>query len=149
VEVAIVPVSLNVTFAGAAPKDAEFEHPEGASVARLLRDAAQQMGWAVRDLDNWRDVGWSVLCSKGVARLEVVISSAGQDQWMLQVAPETVPGLVGRALGKQPTASHTEVLDLANVVHHALSEGELYRGFRWAWDGPPNANSEQEPERQM
>ena len=137
-----MPISLNASFTGVAPTDVEFEHPEGAAIARLLRQAAQAKGWVAGDPDNWRDTGWSVLCSRASAKLECVIAAVGEAQWMCQVAPEVVPGLFGRALGKRPSASQAEIFELAQLVHSALSASRVYGEFRWRWDGPPNPDSD-------
>jgi len=94
-----MPISLNATFAGDAPTDPEFEHPKGASIARLVREAVGPEGWVADELDNWRDVGWSFICSRGQAKLEFVISLMRQNDWIVQVAPLAVP-FTGKSLGQ-------------------------------------------------
>ena len=139
-----VPISLNATFAGSATPDPEFDHPEGASIAKLLSLALRSDGWTVCDFENWRDVGWSLACSKGVARLECAIAQFGPKAWMLQVAPASIPGLLGRLFGRQPTASQRDVLELSRNAHRALAES--FHQFRWRWDGPPTETSSIEPD---
>ena len=140
-----MPTSLNASFMGSSPKDAEYDHPEGRALARLVRQAVQQKGWVAGEPDNWRDVGWSVLCSRGSSRLECAISLVGGGKWILQVAPNAVPGFLGRALGRNPSASPAEVLELSKVVHGALQGGNAYSDFRWRWDGLPKSDSAHEP----
>jgi hypothetical protein len=143
-----MPISLNGSFAGAAPADPEFEHPAGLPIARLLREAARTQGWEAGQPDSWRDTGWFFACGHGAARLEVVITASGQDQWMLQVAPASVPGVLGRLLGSQPSAAPLDVRALSTLIHRALADAANYRGFRWQWDGPPSPESDDEPRAQ-
>jgi hypothetical protein len=142
-----VPISLNATFTGSASPDPEFAHPEGVSIVKLLSLALRSGGWTLGDFANWRDVGWSIACSKGMARLECVVAKFGTGGWMLQVAPESVPGLLGKLFGRQATAAKRDVLELSRDVHRALAPS--FHGFRWRWDGPPTeTSSSMDPERE-
>jgi len=102
-------------------------------------------GWVAEEFDNWRDAGWSFRCSNGPARLEFVVSAVGENDWLVQVAPDAVPGRLGRAFGKHPSASPDAVFGLSRLVHRVLSKETQYHGFRWRWDGPPRSDSDQEP----
>jgi hypothetical protein len=139
-----LPISQNVTFSGVAPPDVEWPHPPGASIARLLREGVKQNGWAPDELDNWRDVGWSIRCQRASCELQVAFSACGTEQWMLQVAPNSIPGLLRRVLGRQPSANANDCLALAVVVHETLSRAG-YSEFRWEWDGPPTNASSSRP----
>jgi hypothetical protein len=138
-----VPISLNAIFAGPATPDSEFDHPEGASIARLLSLGLKRNGWTVCDFENWRDVGWSLACSKGAARLECAIAAFGPSVWMLQVAPSSIPGPLGRLFGRQASATPSHVFELASVAHQTLAAS--FRELRWQWDGPPTEASSAEP----
>jgi len=140
-----VALSQNVTFTGAAPSDAEGDDPPGAGVARLLMEAIRGRGWSSDDLENWRDVGWSLVCRRASSELQIALSAFGAGAWMLQVAPLRVPGLVGRALGRQSSATPEDCLALALVVHETLAQGGRFGDFRWQWDGPPTAESGDRP----
>jgi hypothetical protein len=140
-----MPTSLNASFTGAAAADPEFDHPAGASLVRAVQHDVQRQGWVTEEFDNWRDAGWSFMCSRGSARLEVVLSSTGSDNWLMQVAPATVPGLVGRAFGGKPSATPSDVFDSSKAIHRSMAEGTSYRGFRWQWDGPPTETADGEP----
>lgn len=139
-----MPISLNATFAGMAMTDPEFDHPERVSIAKRLSLALPSDGWNVCGFANWRDVGWSLTCAKGEARLECAIAGYGPNMWMLQVAPASIPGLLGRLFGRQPTASPSDVYALSKAVHHALATS--FHEFRWQWDGLPTETSATEPE---
>jgi hypothetical protein len=140
-----MPVSQNLSFAGSAPEDPEYSQPPGLTIARMLHAAAAKHGWVPGEWDNWRDSGWSFSCARGGATLQVVLASIGEDQWMLQLAPSASPGLLGRALGRRPSATAQDCLALAKLVHEALAQEPRYTAFRWAWDGPPNQASPSEP----
>jgi hypothetical protein len=139
-----MPVSLNVTFLGAIAPDLHLDQPPGGSIAKLLSAALRTDGWNVDDPENWRDVGWSLACSRGTVRLECALAGFGPNAWMLQIAPAYTPRLLGRLLRRQPTASPDAVHKLAKAVHCVLSDS--FRGFRWEWDGPPSEASPVEPE---
>ena len=140
-----MPISLNGSFRGAAPPDAEFQHPPGVSVVRFVHESVHKQGFATEDFDNWRDVGWSFTCSRGSARLEFVITATGPNEWMVQVAPASIPGCLGRMFGGQPSASATDVFELSSHVHRTLADSGTYDTFRWQWDGPPTPSSDHEP----
>jgi hypothetical protein len=131
-------ISQNARFYGEAAPDAEFEHPPGASIAKVLKDALAKSRWEVSDIDNWRDTGWSMTCCRPESKLELVIAkmTVGKE-WFLQIAPSYVPGLVGWFLKKPASASPDAIQALAQDALSVLSETGRYRGFRWCWDGPP------------
>jgi hypothetical protein len=77
-------LSQNARFSGEAAPDAEFEHPPGAAIARLLRDALAKRGWEVSDIDNWRDAGWSITCCRPPLKLVLVIAKMTVgEEWFL------------------------------------------------------------------
>lgn len=141
-----MPTSLNLRFAGDVGADDEWPHPPGAAIARLFQAALAAREWTTEDFDNWRDVGWSVRCSRGTAVLEVAIAGLESGEWMLQVTPASTPGLLGRWMGKRASAPASDWLGLAVAIHAVLSEHPPYTGFRWCWDGMPSeSNSTTEP----
>jgi hypothetical protein len=137
--------SQNARFSGEAVPDAEFEHPPGASIARLLRDAVAKRGWEVSEFDNWRDSGWSITCCRPASKLELVIAKMGEE-WFLQIAPSYVPGLLGWLFSKPASAPPDAIQALAVDAFAVLSETGRFGKFTWCWDGPPDeANSTPEP----
>jgi hypothetical protein len=135
-------MSQNARFSGEAAPDAEFERPEGASIARLLRDALANRGWEVSDFDNWRDGGWSITCCRPASKLELVIAKmAVGEEWFLQIAPSYVPGLFGWLFSKPASATPDAVQALAVDAFSVLSENGRFREFMWCWDGPPGPGS--------
>lgn len=132
-------ISQNARFSGEAAPDAEFEHPEGASISRFLRDALAKRGWEVSDIDNWRDGGWSITCCRFASKLELVIAKmAVGDEWFLQIAPSYVPGLFGWLFNKPASAPTDAIQALAEDAFAALSESGRFGKFMWCWDGPPD-----------
>jgi hypothetical protein len=131
--------SQNVRFSGQAPEDKEFDHPKGASIARLIRSQLKSMGWTTGDFDNWRDSGWSIPCSKDNACLDVVIAGLREEtEWMLQIAPAYSPGLLGRLLGKKSSATPKDCFVLAKQVHEILKAEKQFSQFMWCWDDFPD-----------
>jgi len=140
-------ISQNARFCGEAAPDAEFEHPPGASIARLMRDALAKGGWEVSDIDNWRDGGWSITCCRPGSKLELVIAKmAVGEEWFLQIAPSYVPGLFGWLFSKPASAPPDAIQALAQDAFAALSDNGRFGRFMWCWDGPPDeANSTPAP----
>jgi hypothetical protein len=134
-------ISLNAAFSGAVAPDPELDHPAGGAIAKLLYIGLQRAGWSVREIENWRDVGWSLDCSKGEARLECTLAGFG-NAWMLQVAVAG-SGWLARLFGRTPTPRPDDVWALAKDVHGLLAS--VFQELRWRWDGPPNANCPAEP----
>jgi hypothetical protein len=134
-----MPLSQNARFSGDVVPDAEFDHPPGASIARLLRDALAKQGWEVSEIDNWRDSGWSISCCRRASKLELVIAKmAVGEEWFLQIAPSYVPGLFGWLFSKPTSAQPDAVQALAKDTFVALSESGRFGKFMWSWDGPPD-----------
>lgn len=139
--------SQNLQFSGRAVRDDELEHPAGASIAKLLRSGLAERGWQVSLIDNWRDCGWSVECTRSDVTLEAVVSSmTDADRWFLQIAPSYRPGIVGRLFGKVATAKASDILAAAQDVHAILAGQSNFDDFKWCWDGyPEDKGSTSEP----
>ena len=131
-------ISQNARFSGDAPPDDKFEHPPGASIARLLGNALIERGWKVSGIENWRDGGWSVLCCRLPWKLELVIAKMAVGvEWFLQIAPTYIPWLVGRLLNRPASATVDAIQVLAEDVFDILSRTGRFGDFMWRWDGPP------------
>lgn len=142
-----MPISQNLRFTATVPKDKEFDHPKGATLMRRLSPVLAAVGWSTEEMDNWRDCGWSVVCRRASSELEVVVSWVPRGYWMLQVSPRRVPKLIGRLLGGKPSASPSDVHELALAVHRALSHLQYLGNPQWRWDGfPDEKHSTSEPQ---
>jgi hypothetical protein len=129
--------SQNATFRGSVKPDAEHEHPAGLPIVRALRAELSTRRWITGEFDNWRDSGWSIPCRRDGSEMQLVVAPAGSaDEWMLQIAPARVPGLLGRALGRVPSATSVHCYELATDVHSVLSA--QFARLRWRWDGFPD-----------
>jgi hypothetical protein len=142
-----MPTSQNLRFTASVPKDAEFDHPSGAVLMRQLSAELATAGWSTEEMDNWRDCGWSVVCRRGSSELEVVVSWVQRGYWMLQVSPKHSPGLIGSLLGSKPSASPSDVHELAVAVHRGLSILQYLGSPQWRWDRfPDEGHSTSEPQ---
>ena len=140
--------SQNVQFTGEVAPDEEFEHPAGASLARVLQAAVRDAGWAVDVIDNWRDCGWYLNCRRGEAALQVAFTAleSPEPEWMLQISVQESPGFLARSLGRRPSGGNDDVLALARVVHSTLAADSHLSRFRWQWSGfPHDGQSTPEP----
>lgn len=143
----VVPTSQNLLFTATVPNDVEFDYPAGAALMRRLSAELAAAGWTTDEMDNWRDCGWSTVCRRGEGVLEVAVSQVEDREWMLQISPRTVPGLVARLFGGKPSASANEVYRLAQAVQRALSTLQYLGNPRWRWDGfPDEQHSTSEPQ---
>lgn len=142
-----MPIFQNLCFTATVPNDTEFEHPPGAFLMRRLSDELTLAGWRTDEMDNWRDCGWSAVCHRNSSEFEVVVcSSARHGNWILQVTPRRVPGVIRRLLGAKPSATPTDVHELALAVHRSLSMLQCLGSPRWRWDGfPDEKHSTPEP----
>lgn len=135
-----MPTSQNLRFTAAVLRDAELDHPAGATLMRRLVEELAAAGWRTDEMDNWRDCGWSVACYRDLSALVVVLHWVERGYWMLQVSPRRVPGIVGGMCGSKPSASAADVHELALAIHHALSTLKYLGSPQWRWDGFPDAN---------
>jgi len=141
-----MPCSQNVAFEGIAPSDAEFAHPPGLSIIRMLTTGLRNAGWSVSDFENWRDCGWSLECNRQEATLLVALAQTEGQKWMLQISPLRVPGPLGRLFGGKRSAAPRDVFELARAVHALLAHETTFSQMRWRWDGyPDEARSTLEP----
>jgi hypothetical protein len=125
--------SQNLLFSGTAAPDDEFDHPPGASIARLLAAGLAEQRWTTGEIDNWRDCGWSIFCARGDVELEVVVTSLGDcHDWFLQIGARRVPGFLGRMCGRVDSANRTDIFDLANGVHKVLVMSRGFSQMKWA-----------------
>ena len=137
--------SQNVRFEGTIPPDHEFEHPTGASLARVLMSELKKAGWQTADFDNWRDCGWIVPCARDDAQLDVVFSE-WDTAWLLQVAATDCPGLVGSLFGRKVSATLDDIMKLSRDIHAILLAQPKLSIKGWRIDGPPDEkNSTPEP----
>ena len=128
--------SQNVRFSGRDSSEPAESHPAGHGIAKSLAGLVQAAGWEVGSVDNWRDCGWSFTCRRRAAQLEISIGEVQPSEWLLQIAPEYVPGFVSRLRGRQPSADRDDVFDLATRVYELL-RGE-FGAQLWCWDGFPD-----------
>jgi hypothetical protein len=131
-------ISQNATFRGDVPEDTEFQHPPGAWLSRCFATEIETAGWRTSEIENWNDCGWSVVCSRHTAKLEVVLAATGSNDWMLQVSAFSSPGILRRLFGAQPSASPSDILALAELVHGILTRTSRFSHIRWLPDGPPD-----------
>src|SRR5579871_4346906 len=131
-------VCQNVLFSGKAPEDDEFDHPAGASLARYLETKLSQSGWQTSHFDNWRDCGWSILCSRNSSKLMIAFGKVRGENWLLQISPESIPSFLSRFFGRSASATEEDVLLLAKDTDGILHTMEALGDFKWRWDGFPS-----------
>ncbi len=138
-------LSQNLRFLATIASDPDLEDPPGTFLIRSLATELVANGWTTDEYDNWRDCGWSVACHRGKSSLDVVVSQIPDGEWMLQVSPSRVP-FFGAFFGRKPSATPTDIFELAVSVHKVLSAKECLENPRWRWDGfPEDCNSTPEP----
>ncbi len=130
-------LSQNARFSVDIISDQTIEHPLGGSIARMLMAGLATRGWEVSDVDNWRDSGWSFTCGRRTLNLQVVLAgTVDSSEWLVQIVPTFVPGVLGRLFGRRASASTALIFAVAQDVHSILLE-EGGRDFKWCWDGYP------------
>jgi hypothetical protein len=136
--------SQNASFSGATPSGPRDIDPPGESIAVKLQSGLKLREWEPGEVDNWRDSGWSFPCRRRDCELEVVIAAV-DPRWALQIRPMHSPGMIGRLLGRRPSATAADMHDLAAQVHQLLvSDG--FRDLLWRWNGFPDEASSREPQ---
>ena len=139
-----MPISKNARFIGPDKPGAEH-YPLGNGLLKAIQSHVKSHGYAVKPVENWRDTGWEFFCSLQEEDFQVVLCSATENEWFMQIAPEFVPGLIARLLGKRASAESKGTFQLAKTIHMWLTRDGAYSNFRWAWDGPPKNRDLSEP----
>ncbi|MEI6236765.1 MAG: hypothetical protein WCT04_27210 [Planctomycetota bacterium] len=141
-------ISLNLRFQaseecdGKDDPDGDYEHFRGEILMSKISDGLKKLAWKVSDIEFWRDLGWSV-CSYDSerAKLEVILvpflDKEFHREWVLQITPKNIP-FFGRLLGQKPSATPSDVYQLACDIHSLLKKESSFEMPRWSWDGPPN-----------
>ena len=134
-------------FIATAPEDPDSDQPPGAALMRRLSAGLTRSGWSTDAMDNWRDCGWSLMCRRNTSEFEVLLGQVETGEWLLQVSPYRVPGIIGTFLGRKPSAIPSEVHALAVAAHRVLASVSPIENPRWCWDGlPDEQESTPEPE---
>ena len=142
-----VPTSQNLCWRSPGRPEDSPDHRPGRYFAETVRAGLLAAGWDVDAPDDWRDVGWLVRLQRNGASIAIFLARLGQgDEWMLQIAPERVAGLIGRVLGRANSATSSDVLTAAHQVHSTLSSVDGVSSMRWRWDGRPgDGNASPQP----
>jgi hypothetical protein len=141
-----MPRSLNLKWAAAlCPEDSQDLRP-GRWFAAELRRQLSACGWRVAEPGDWRDVGWCLIGTRGASSVSLFMAHlVPGEEWLLQLAPTRLPGLIGRLRGQQPSATPAELLGLARAVHAAFVQLPRVSSVRWRWDGIPDEHASREP----
>lgn len=130
-----VAVSQNCVFGGGDLSTSDNQ-PRGLELLECLGRFLAGKEWRVGESSLWRDCGWSLPAQREYSRLTVVLSAIHETDVLIQVAPEAVPGFLGRLIGRKQSAPLEDVQQLANAVHRFLILEGLEEQ-RWCWDGYP------------
>jgi hypothetical protein len=132
--------SMLATFASSLrPEDPEFPHPKGYGLALVIARGLRSQEIAEVDVENWRDVGWSIDCVIDQHRVYMFVSHIGEAprQWALCCTSDL--GIVGRLLGRKDDA---QVAALAAAVDRVLHGDARMSDVRWYPDGWRSAGDE-------
>lgn len=137
-----MPNSQNVRFSAQEPSVAEDHFRGGATLLGSIRGDLITAGWSAGELQDWRDCGWCVSCRRTEAEIIVIVSEIKEGEWMLQVAPLHLRGLIGMLFGfGKPSATSQDVFDAASTIHSTLTKLEYVTGPQlWVWDGFPEVD---------
>jgi hypothetical protein len=128
-------------FKGTLARDAEFDQPPGATLARALESALRARFVSVQPFDNWRDCGWVVDVQINQKSFEVYFAKFNPEanEWLLAVAPLGSPSVIGRLLGRKRIDCTSELQAIASEVHTLLLATQGLSDVRWFLGGPPEA----------
>jgi hypothetical protein len=133
----ISPLATNIwaTFTSSLPvEDPRNPHPKGYLVAHLIRDGLRRAGLSPEDVENWRDVGYSIDCVIDHARVYLFLSFCGRtlQQWALCCTSDL--GWLSRLFGKR---DDEQKLTLARSVDAVLKGSKEFADIRWytQWRG--------------
>jgi len=111
----------------------------GEGLSHQLHDACRQHGFAVSEVDAWRDSGWCFRAIDGEQEFEVFHSAYGDGHLLLAIAPPDPPGLMARWRGKRAAPVGPSLRRIAQIVHETLEDPSEVSRARWMFNGPPEA----------
>ncbi len=126
--------SQNATFRGDEP-ESRGDRIRGESFSRRIADGLSARGWAIGEIDDWRDAGFVIPLVHENAHIEIVVTQYHGDdrRWILQISPARFPGLIRRFFGSAVLATPKQVHDLAVDTHEILTAADC-TDFQWCWD---------------
>jgi hypothetical protein len=142
-----MPKSLHLRFFCDLQPSNVTSHPAGESVANVLRKGLVQRGWSASDLDNWRDSGWVFICMKNRAALQLVLAEmATKSEWLVQISPNYIPGLVGWIFGWKSSGSPKDIYLNARDLQETVATLGQFSRVLWCWDNiPDDINGSSQP----
>lgn len=114
--------------------------PAGESLLGDMCQSLRNAGWECVDPELWGSSGWSLVASCDREEVEVAMTSVGDGKQFLQIAPHRTPAVLGRLMGKKPSATPESVFAVADVAHRHLT-GAGFDTQLWRWDGYPDDES--------
>lgn len=130
--------SQNVLFVGESPPDAEFGHPPGVAIARLVERSLRDRGYYSTPIANWRDCGWCFDFTIDGGRYEISLASTAENNlWMLQIACTNKPGIIAWLFGKRSIDRSDAIHKIACAVQDTL-QSNGYTKLRWCLNGYPD-----------
>ena len=139
--------TAQASFVAAIPKDAEYDHPPGANLARRLHRALSTAFPEIEEFDNWRDCGWEIRLRSGRVWASVPFAQVSRTgpEWLLAVVPEpSIEARVRAMLGHEEHSRLVVVRRIRSVVHEVLVDvaaGDVLWFF-----GTPNGRGVRSPE---
>jgi hypothetical protein len=133
-------VSQNLLFSGAAGEE-DPNLPPGESIAQKIEAGLRELPWTIVEPADLGDYSlWAIVCGRESAQIRITLAAPNHqvhDQWMLQIAPSYLPGLMGRLRHKTPSATPSDTYDLARAVHSILFAKGEFHSPKWCWDSFP------------
>lgn len=135
-----------VTFTSTLPlEDPENPHPKGYAIAKRLYYGLGRSDVQREEIDNWRDVGYSIDCVIDGARVYLFFSLLRHSvqQWALCCTSDL--SWLSRLLGK---SDGEQRLKLARAVDAVLRGSHEFSDVRWykQWHGAEDASWTDQPE---
>jgi hypothetical protein len=133
---------------GTVPRAPRGPRPAGVELARKLRAEIDPRGWEPGEIELGRASGFRIPFRRGEQRLELAVEVVDEraEAWAVQIAPARLPGPIARALGRAPSATPRDVLELARAAHAVLQADRRFAGVRWRWDAfQDEASATREP----
>jgi hypothetical protein len=141
-----MPRSLNLKWCAALCSEDSQDLRPGRWFAAEVRRHLTACGWRVAEPEDWRDVGWCLGATRGTVAVSIFLARlAPGDDWLLQLTPTQLPGLLARLRGQRRSATAAELLSIAHEVHRALAQLVRVSAMRWSWDGIPDERASPEP----
>jgi hypothetical protein len=117
-----------LTFKTIFPESSEYKHPRGYAICNFLYNELIGARFDVKNLDNYRDIAWSLDCEINKRQIFFFVGYLGTQMTDWQLIICSGMGFLDRLRGRK---DENERIVLAKAIHRILSNDKRFTDLKW------------------